>query len=296
MPSLKTGDFSLHYEISGAENAENIVLISGIGTQLTWWSDSFVEALVNRGFRVFRADNRDVGHSDAYDHLGIPNIQSLVSDRIAGRPLQPPYRLEDMASDIAALIDGVGLGRAHVVGGSMGGMIAQLLSLNHPEKVASLVSIMSTTGNPGLPAATPAAQAVLLRPRPSPQTDREGYLQASVEAALALGSPDYPEDAERLRANAAAALDRSYRPAGFARHYAAIISATDRRDRLQSLTIPAAVIHGSVDPLVRPEAGRDTAANIPGAEYVEFKGMGHNIPTALEGEIADVIARTAARA
>ncbi|MEO4001998.1 alpha/beta hydrolase [Mesorhizobium sp. CAU 1732] len=296
MPRLQTGEFSLHYEISGEGNRQDIVLISGIGTQLTWWSESFVAALTDRGFRVIRADNRDVGHSDGYDHLGIPNIQSMISDRIAGRPLHPPYRLEDMASDICALIGGLGIERAHIVGGSMGGMIAQLFALNHPEKVASLVSIMSTTGNPALPAATPAAQAVLLRARPSPQADREAYLQAAVESALVLGSPAYPEDTGKLRANAEATLDRAYRPAGFARHYAAIISSTDRRDRLQGLNLPVAVIHGGEDPLVRPEAGRDTAANIPGAEYVEFEGMGHNIPTALEGEIADVIARTAARA
>lgn len=296
MPKIQIGELSLHYEISGQHNAKNIVLISGIGTQLTWWSESFVAALTDRGFRVVRVDNRDVGLSGGYDQLGIPDIQSMISDRIAGRPLSPPYRLEDMASDISALIGGLSLERAHIVGGSMGGMIAQILSLNHPNKVASLVSIMSTTGNPALPAATPAAQAVLSRPRPSPQADREAYLRASIESALILGSPAYPEDAARLRANAEATLDRAYRPAGFARHYAAIISATDRRDRLQGLDLPVAVIHGGDDPLVRPEAGRDTAANIPGAEYVEFEGMGHNIPTALEGEIADVIARTAARA
>lgn len=296
MPKLPIGDFSLHYEVSGAYSARNLILISGIGAQLIWWSEGFVAKLTDCGFRVIRVDNRDVGHSDCCDHLGIPNLQSMISDRIAGRPLNPPYRLEDMASDISALIGGLGLERAHIVGGSMGGMIAQVLSLNHPAKVASLVSIMSTTGNPALPAATPAAQAVLFRHRPSPHDDREAYLQAAVEGARVLGSPGYPEDADKLRANAEATLDRAYRPAGFARHYAAIISATDRRDRLKNLNLPAAVIHGAEDPLVRPEAGRDTAANIPGAEYVEFEGMGHNIPTALEGEIADVISRTAARA
>lgn len=296
VPRLKIGDFSLHYEIEGEEKSSDLILISGIGTQLIWWSESFVAALADRGFRVIRLDNRDVGYSDGHDHLGIPDIQSMISDRVAGLPLHPPYRLEDMASDTAALLCGLGVERAHVVGGSMGGMIAQLMALDHPGKVASLVSIMSTTGNPGLPAATPAAQSVLFRPRMSPQADREAYLQASVDAAQVLGSPTYPECSEKLRANAAAALDRAYRPAGFVRHYAAIISARDRRERLKGLNLPATVIHGGADPLIRPEAGRDTAANIPNAEYIEFQGMGHNIPTALEGEIADAIARTAARA
>lgn len=296
MSAIVNAGKSLHYEIDGEDNVKNLLMISGVGTQLTWWSAGLVAALVDRGFRVIRMDNRDVGLSDSYDETGIPNILSMVTDKRAGKTLQPPYRLEDMAADAVAVLQALGIRRAHVVGGSMGGMIAQLLALDHPALVASLTSIMSTTGDPALPPAAPEAQAVLLRPRRPPHEDREAWLDGAVENARVLGSPGYPEDPARLRAAAAASVDRAYSPAGFARHYAAILAAPDRSARLRTLRLPVAVIHGAADPLVRPEAGRATAACIPGAEYHEIAGMGHNIPTALEGNVADIIAKIAARA
>lgn len=213
-----------------------------------------------------------------------------------GEPLSPPYRLEDMADDAAGLLDALEIDRAHVVGASMGGMIAQLVAIHHPGRVASLTSIMSTTGNPALPRAAPEVQGLLTRRRPSPVTDREAYLDEAVASAQALGSPAWPDYPDWLRARSAASLDRAYRPAGMARHYAAILAAPDRRSGLAGLTVPCTVIHGAEDPLVLPQGGRDTAASIPGARLEEIAGMGHNIPQALEGWIADLIAETVARA
>lgn len=296
MPQAHANGITLYYEIDGGAEGLPVLLLSGIGTQLTFWSDSFVEALIARGLRVIRPDHRDTGKSEGFDGVGIPDIQSMLAAKMRGAPLTPPYRLDDMAADMAGLLDALGIGQAHVVGASMGGMIAQLMAINHPGKVASLTSIMSTTGNPALPRAAPEAQGLLTRRRPSPLTDREAYLDESVKAAQALGSPAYPDDPAWLRSRSAASLDRAFRPAGMARHYAAILAAPDRRKGLAGLTIPCTVIHGAEDPLVLPHGGRDTAASVPGARLEEIAGMGHNIPRALEGRIADLIAGTVTRA
>lgn len=296
MPQTMVNGISIYFEDDGQRNSAPLLLLSGIGTQLTYWSDSFVAALVTRGLRVIRPDHRDTGKSENFDSKGIPDIQSMLAAKAKGAPLTPPYTLDDMAADMAGLLEALGIGQAHVAGASMGGMIAQLVAINHPGKAASLTSIMSTTGNPGLPRPAPEAQGLLTRRRPSPQTDREAYLDEAVKTAQALGSPGFPEDPAYLRQRSAVSLARAYRPAGMARHYAAILAASDRRERLARLSLPCAVIHGTDDPLVLPEAGRDTAANIPGARLTEIAGMGHNIPTALEGRIADIIAETATRA
>ena len=185
---------------------------------------------------------------------------------------------------------------AHIMGCSMGGMITQLLAIRHPDKVLSITSVMSTTGHPSLPRATPAAQAVLAQKRSDPVSQRDAYLSESVEAAITIGSPAYPEDPDMLRARAAADLDRAFRPSGFARQYAAILASPHRRTELTKLALPALVIHGTDDPLVTIEGGRDTAACIPGCELIEIAGMGHNIPEALYAQISDAIARVAGRA
>ncbi|WP_127108255.1 alpha/beta hydrolase [Pararhodobacter zhoushanensis] len=295
MPQAISNGITLYFEEDGRKEAPALLLLSGIGTQLTYWSDSFVAALVARDLRVIRPDHRDTGKSENFDSHGIPDIQSMIAAKSQGKALNPPYRLDDMAADMAGLLDTLGIETAHVAGASMGGMIAQLIAINHPHKVASLTSIMSTTGNPALPRPAPEAQGLLTRRRPSPLSDREAYLDEAVTSAQALGSPAYPEDPAYLRARSAASLDRAFRPAGMMRHYAAILAAPDRRAGLARLSVPCTVIHGLSDPLVLPEGGRDTAANIPGAHLVEIEGMGHNIPTALEGRIADLIAQTVAR-
>lgn len=289
MPKSTANGTAINYQIDGNDQSKPILLLNGVGQQMTRWTDSFTKLLTDRGYRVVRMDNRDTGLSDGLTDAPLPDVGSLVRDRARGVALDVPYQLDDMAADATALLEDLGIGKAHVAGVSMGGMIAQLIAINYPHRVLSLTSIMSTTGNPALPRAKPAAQAVLSGQRISPQTDREAYLDQSVENALILGSPAYPEDAANLRAASAFDLERAYRPDGFLRQYAAILAAYDRRAKLVELTLPALVIHGTDDPLIPVEAGRDTAASIPGAQLLEISGMGHNIPIALEATIAEAI-------
>ena len=296
MPKIAVNGTALYYEETGAASNPPVLLVHGVGTQLTRWPQAFTEQLAARGYRVIRIDTRDVGLSDGFDEAGVPDFKAIVAARLSGQPVRVPYTLDDMAADAAALLDALDIDRAHVVGASMGGMIVQLMAINHPHKVASLTSIMSTTGNPALPGPTPEAQAVLTGKWTDPRVDRETFLDESVAATRVIGSPAYPETPELMRANAAIDLDRAYRPAGFARQYAAILAAYDRRDKLRTLSVPAVVIHGTDDPLVRVEAGRETAACIPGAEMVEVPGMGHNIPAPLYGVVIDAIERAVRRA
>jgi len=296
MPKANIRGLDIHYEVTGKPDNKPILLISGLGTQLTRYSDTFTEQLASRGFYVIRMDNRDIGLSGGYEKDGVPSFHKIIAARVVGARPRVPYTLDHMADDCAGLLDALGIDKAHIAGASMGGMIGQLLAIRHPEKVASLTSIMSTTGHPSLPRAKPSAQAVLSQQRSDPVKQREAYLDESVTAAVTIGSPGYPEDTDMLRARAAADLDRAFRPSGFARQYAAILAAPHRRNELAKLTIPALVIHGTDDPLVTVEGGRDTAANIPGCELVEIPGMGHNIPEALYATVCDAIQGVAARA
>lgn len=296
MPKQTVNGVSIHFEEDGDAGGAPLLLISGLGMQLTRWAPPFVRYLVGRGFRVIRLDNRDAGLSEKFDTLGVPDIADMIATRRAGGWPTPPYPLDAMAEDAVGLLDALGIEAAHVVGASMGGMIAQLIAADHPRKTLSLTSIMSTTGHPSLPGPTPEAQAALAAPRPDPSRDREGYLDHTVRSAQIIGSPAFPVAPEVLRALAAADLDRSFAPAGFARQYAAILAAPDRREKLRGVRAPTAVIHGEQDPLVRFAGGHDTAAAIPGAELVAVPGMGHNLPPQLYELIADVITRTAARA
>lgn len=298
MISRRSDRDSLDIHAESAGNAINgtIVLVPGLGMQLTSWPDSFCESLIAKGYRVVRIDNRDAGLSDGMESAGTPDLGAVAAARRAGEMPLVPYTLDDMANDVAGMIERLHLGKVHVVGMSMGGMIAQLLALNHKEHVASLVSIMSTTGNPNLPGATPEAQKMLTMRRTPPTVDRDKYLDEAVESSALLGGTRWTESADALRREATLALERAYRPTGFLRQYAAIMAAPDRRERLKTLSIPTTVIHGTDDPLVRIEAGRDTAACIPDCELVEIEGMGHSIPPQLEEQIAAAIVRTAVRA
>lgn len=289
MPRAQVNGVNVYYEETGAPSGKPIVLISGLGTQLTRWAEPFVQRLAQRGYRVVRMDNRDAGLSESFDAAGAPDLKAVASARSAGTQPALPYTLDDMADDVAALLTHLGIERAHVVGSSMGGMIAQLLAIRHPDRVLTLTSIMSTTGNPELPRATPQAQEALTRPRPDPVREREAYLDDNVLAAQIIGSPAYPVAVPVLRERIAADLDRAYRPEGFARQYAAILAAPDRRPALRTLDVPTLVIHGSDDPLVRIEAGRDTAAAVPGARLLEIPGMGHDLPEGVHAAVVDAI-------
>lgn len=296
MPKLMLNGTGIHYEETGRRGDRPVLLVSGVGTQLTRWSEGFTDMLAARGYHVIRMDNRDIGLSDGFDSAGVPDLKAIAAAKAGGQPMQVPYTLDEMAADAAALLDALDIDRAHVIGSSMGGMIVQLMAINHPEKVASLTSIMSTTGNPELPRATREAQSALTAQRSDPKQNRDAYLDEAVRTAQIIGSPGYPETAEVIRERAAFDLDRAYRPVGFARQYAAILAAPDRREKLRALSVPTVVIHGADDPLVPVEGGRDTAASIPGAEMVEIPGMGHNIPEPLYGMIIDAIDRVASRA
>jgi pimeloyl-ACP methyl ester carboxylesterase len=261
----------------------------GLGAQMTRWSPAFYGKLADAGYRVILFDNRDIGLSEKLESAGAPDIGAVVAAIQAGRAPDVAYTLADMAADAAALLDALGIERAHIVGASMGGMIAQLVAADFPEKTLSLTSIMSSTGNPDLPRATPEAMARLNTPAPDPRKDLEAFLDSAVEGAKVMG-PVYPIDEAQVRAQAKSDFERSYYPVGFQRQYAGIMASPDRRPKLATITAPTVVIHGEADPLVPVEGGRDTAANIRGAVLKTYPGMGHEMPAALhEAIVADIV-------
>jgi pimeloyl-ACP methyl ester carboxylesterase len=296
MAKLKANGLDFEYDIHGDDGAEPLLLIMGLGAQMTRWSPDFIAGLTSRGFRVIRYDNRDIGLSDKMDAAGMPDLAGIFTALAEGRPATAPYTLSDMADDAAGVLDALEIDRAHLVGASMGGMIAQLVAINHSHRTRSLTSIMSTTGHPDLPRATPEAMARLTTPAPNPADDMDAYVAHFIASARVIGSPDHQQTEEQLRQEAVANVARSYYPMGFMRQYAAIAASPHRRDLLARVTAPTTVIHGIADPLVPVEGGRDTAASIPGAVLVEIPGMGHDIPAALYGHVWDAISAVAARA
>ena len=292
MPQTTHNGVTLEYETHGDKADPAILLIMGLGAQLTLWPIELVEALVARGFFVIRHDNRDIGLSTKFIEAGVPDMQSVVMALRGGKKPDIPYTLSDMAGDAVAVLDAARVTKAHVVGASMGGMIAQLVAVEHPARVLSLTSIMSTTGNPMLPPARPEAMAALTAPI-SPQASLAEVLTRGAMVSKAIGSPAYPSDAQRLAERIERDFKRSFHPTGPARQMAAIVADGDRRDRLAGVTVPTLVIHGADDPLVPVEGGRDTAASIPGATLVEIPGMGHDLPLALVETIAEAIAEHA---
>ena len=263
----RVGEIELCYESFGARDAPPILLVMGLGSQMVMWDDEFCQALAGHGFRVVRFDNRDIGRSTILRTLRVPTrSQLLLRDSRAAA-----YTLEDMAADAAGLLGVLEIDAAHVVGASMGGMIAQLLAINHRERVLSLVSIMSTTGNRRVGLPHPRMVPRLLR---RPSRDRDGYIADFLETFQTIGSKRYPPDRERLRKLAARCYERGYHPAGAARQLGAIVTATDRTPSLRKLDVRTVVIHGGADPLVMASGGRATAKAIPGAELAVPEGHG----------------------
>ena len=282
---------SITYEDKGPRDAPVILLVMGLGGQLTLWPDEFVDALNARGFRTIRYDNRDVGLSTRFDAAGVPNIKWMVVRSMLRLPVRSAYTLADMAADGMALLDHLGVARAHVVGASMGGMIAQHIAARYPDRVLSLTSIMSSSGNRRLPRAKKEAMDALAN-RPM-SGDKEDLIAYSVRTARVIGSPGYPADEDRLQRRVRSDFERGWYPQGVARQMAAIVADGDRRALLRTIAAPTLVIHGEADPLVPLEAGRDTAANIPGARLLTIPGMGHDLPLALVDTMADAIAEHA---
>lgn len=288
MPQIEANGIALEFEDHGSKSAPPLLLVMGLGAQLTLWPIELVEALVERGFRVIRYDNRDIGLSHKMEGAKAPGMVRHILMKRFGLNPRVPYTLADMAADGVGLLDALGIDKAHVVGASMGGMIAQHIAFSHPERVLSLTSIMSTTGNPRLPPAQKEALAVLTK-RPLSMAETV-MVDHGVKIGRTIGSPGYPADEDRLRANVTRDFRRSFYPAGMPRQLAAIIADGDRRTRLSGVKAPTLVIHGEGDPLVPLAGGEDTAAHVPGARLMKVPGMGHDLPLALVDTIADAIA------
>jgi len=296
MPQARANGIDIEYEAAGHAGAEPVLLIMGLGGQLTRWSSVFVDKLAARGLRVIRFDNRDVGLSAKLDTAGLPDFPAMFKALAEGRKPDVPYVLDDMAADAVGLLDALGIERAHIVGASLGGMIAQLVAANYPQRTLSLTSIMSTTGNRELPPASPEALAVLNDRGPDPLVDFEGYLDHAVKGAFVVGSPGHPPDRAETRLRILNDFNRAYCPQGFQRQYAAAAASPDRRPKLATIKAPTVVIHGAADPLVPLAGGQDTAASIPGAELRVIEGMGHDFPPALHDAIVEGIMRAVERA
>jgi len=294
MPKVAANGIEIEYDIAGPEGGEPLLLIMGLGQQLTRWPASLVERLAAEGFRVIRFDNRDIGLSTWFDDVATPDLPTVFGALAGGKDPGAPYLLSDMADDAAGLLDALGIARVHVAGVSMGGMIGQMLAARHPGKVLSLVSVMSTTGNLTVPPATPAAQAVLFA-RPE-ATDLESLVEHALKAQIAIQSPAWPVNPETERPLLRAAIERAYHPFGVLRQMIAVLASGDRREALKTITAPTVVLHGDADPLVHVEGGKDTAATIPGAELRIVEGMGHDLPEGVREAFVDAVKSAAARA
>jgi pimeloyl-ACP methyl ester carboxylesterase len=289
MPRASTNGLSLEYEISGDPAAPPILLIMGLGMQLTSWPPALRDGLVARGFRVIAFDNRDAGLSTRIRVRRRPNLMLQIARAWARLPVRAPYTLEDMAEDSVGLLDALSIRRAHVVGASMGGMIAQVVAARHPERTASLTSIMSSSGNRRVSQAQPAARRALLS-RPGDPGDPESVIRHLIGVWGVIGSPAYPADPAELRRRIEHSVRRAYHPAGVAQQLLAILASGDRRRMLAKITAPTLVIHGAADPLVPVAAGRDTAQHIRGAQLRVIDGMGHDFPAPLVPTMVDAIA------
>jgi pimeloyl-ACP methyl ester carboxylesterase len=289
MATARANSIDIEYETFGDPSDPPMLLIMGLGGQLIVWDDDFCRQLADAGFHVIRFDNRDVGLSTKLDQLPEPDMMAVAQ----GDRSSVAYDLEDMAGDTAGLLDALGIERAHIVGVSMGGMIAQVLAIDHADRVLSLASIMSTTGDPSVGQPTPEAIEVLMTP---PPTEREGFIEREVETTRKLGSPGFPFDEDRTRRRAAAKFDRCFYPAGVNRQVGAVVGAADRTERLSQVDVPTVVIHGSADPLVTPSGGEATAKAIPGAELLVIEGMGHELPPGVWPSVLDAVVGNAEKA
>ena len=281
------------YEIFGDPAAEPLLLIMGLGAQMIHWDDDFCRQLAARGFRVIRFDNRDIGKSSHLSGGKRLTPFELLKLRFLKIPVAATYKLIDMAKDTVGLMDVLGIKSAHLVGASMGGMIAQEVALSFPQRVRSLTSIMSTTGNPKVPPPTREAAAVLMAP---PPTTKEEYFARFAKTWKVLRVGSFPEDEALDPSRAARTFERGLNPAGVGRQLRAVLASGSRKERLHHLKIPTLVIHGTVDPLVRPEGGKDTAASIPGAKLLMIEGMGHALPIPMWPQIIGAIDEHAHRA
>jgi pimeloyl-ACP methyl ester carboxylesterase len=292
MPTVPVSDtVELHYETFGSTSDDPLLLIMGLGSQMISWDEALCEALADRGFYVVRFDNRDCGLSTKIDSEH-HDFVSLLMAGFTGQPITVPYLVDDMADDTVGLLDALGMESVHLVGTSMGGMIAQQVAIDHPHRVRSLTSMMSTTGDLDVGQAHPEGLQALLAPTPRSRQEHE---DRAVASALAIGSPDHFDDG-RVRRRANAAFDRCFYPVGTGRQLLAIFGSDSRTERLGQLDLPTLVIHGDRDTLIDISGGLRTAEVIPGAELLVLEGLGHDLPPAYWEPIIDGICKLAARA
>ena len=289
MARITTNGINIEYDTFGDKNSSPLLLIMGLSSQMVAWPDSFCQKLAQSGHWILRFDNRDVGLSSKVESAGVPDLMAAMAAYQQGQPVEAPYTLSDMAADAIGLMDALELEKAHVCGLSMGGMIGQVMAIEYPRRVSSLISLESSTGDPALPPAKPEAMEAMLSPPPQ---NRDGYLQHTVEVfrSFSGGSDKFDETLQKeLSANS---YDRFFYPVGFVRQLVAVLASGDRTQSLATVTVPTLVIHGAEDPLVPIGHGRATARAIPGAKLMVVEGLGHGIayPT-LWGEIVDSIAQ-----
>ncbi len=284
---VSANGIELCYDTFGDRAAPPLLLIMGLAAQMIAWDEEFCEQLAARGYFVIRFDNRDIGLSTRFPQHGTPDLLALLGQALMGRSVAAPYTLRDMAADAIGLLDALGIARAHVVGASMGGAIGQEMAIHHGERLLSLTSIMSSTGDPSLPQASPEAMAVLLSP---PPTDRDSYFASYKRTWAVLRGPGFPLDEAKDLERAARAWDRGLNSPGVARQMAAILASGNRTSALGSVCVPTLVIHGDADPLVRHEGGVATAKAIPGARLLTINGMGHALPISMWPQLIDAIA------
>lgn len=291
---ISANGIAIEVDIQGPADGEPLLLIMGLGMQLTGWPDELVADLAGRGHRVIRFDNRDAGLSQRFDDAGLPSLWRAALRHTLHLHVSSPYRLRDMAEDSVAVLDALGIASAHVCGASMGGMIAQHVAARHPQRVKSLTLIMTTSGHWRLPQpGWTVRQALLRRPRSESVADVVAHLTSLFGL---IGSPGWRDDPARVKARMEASVRRAWNPAGTARQLVAVAADGDRSPLLGQIHAPTQVIHGAADPLVPPEGGRDLARKIHGAQLELIDGMGHDLPLALLPRIAALIAGNAQRA
>ena len=275
MAKVEANGIRIEYETFGSQDSPALLLIIGLGGQLIAWDEKLCRRLARKGHYVIRFDNRDAGLSTKIEAAGVPDIIKTIDALAKGETVQPPYTIEDMAADAVGLLDALGIEKAHLCGMSMGGMIAQAIALNYPQRVLSLISIYSRTGDPQEPPPTPAAMEFLVG---SPPVEREAYIEYMMKLFNTISGPAFAYDQQWLRSFVNQSYDRSFCPQGAARQLVAILTQKNRKPGLETLTTPTLVVHGADDPLVRVEGGKNTAAAIPGAELMAIDGMGQDLP------------------
>ncbi|MCP4629462.1 MAG: alpha/beta hydrolase [bacterium] len=275
MPNVKANGMQVEYDTIGDPSAPPLLLIMGLGGQLIHWDEGFCRQLAGKGLFIIRYDHRDTGLSTKYKMAESADMGDLLDAFMQGQSVQPPYALNDMADDAAELLEALHIKKAHVCGASMGGMIAQILAIRHPQRLLSLISIYSTTGNPDLPQPEPRAMEALMTPQP---TDRRAYIEFNVKTHRVMAGSGYPFDEEFIRNISAESYDRAHYPQGVGRQMLAVMTQENRKAALLSVTVPTLVIHGTADPLVPAAHGRDTADAVPGAQLLLVEGMGHDLP------------------